>query len=74
MAAKGLANSASTPSPVVLISRPSGEARLNQLPFEPLELGVRAFLVAFHERGITDHVGLDGSVADDSSPVAGGIA
>ncbi len=34
-----------------------GEARLDQFSLEPLELGVGGFLVAFHERGITDHVG-----------------
>jgi hypothetical protein len=35
----------------------TGEAGLDQFPLETLELGVGGFLVAFHERGITDHVG-----------------
>jgi hypothetical protein len=34
----------------------AGEARLDQFSLEPLELDVGGFLVAFHERGITDHV------------------
>jgi hypothetical protein len=34
-----------------------GETRLNQFSLEPFELGVGGFLVVFHERGVTDHVG-----------------
>jgi hypothetical protein len=35
----------------------AGETRLDQFSLEPLELGVRGFLGALHERGITDYVG-----------------
>jgi hypothetical protein len=35
----------------------AADARLDQFSLEPLELGVGTFLVAFHERGIADHVG-----------------
>src|SRR6266496_2314852 len=35
----------------------AGEARLDQFSLEPFELGVGGFLSAFHERGITNHVG-----------------
>jgi hypothetical protein len=38
-------------SPVV-----AGEAGLDQFSLEPLELGIGGFLVAFHERGIANHV------------------
>jgi hypothetical protein len=58
MAASGLANLDERAvtrclgkSPVV-----AGEARLDQFSLEPLELGIGRFFVAFHERGIADHV------------------
>jgi hypothetical protein len=35
----------------------AAEAGLNQFSLESLELGVRGFLGALHERGITDYVG-----------------
>jgi hypothetical protein len=38
-------------SPVV-----AGEARLDYLALEPLELGVGGFLGALHQRRVTDHV------------------
>jgi hypothetical protein len=34
----------------------AGEAGLDQFSLETLELGIGGFFVAFHERGITDHV------------------
>jgi hypothetical protein len=34
----------------------AGETRPDQLSLEPFELGVGGFLIAFHERGIADHV------------------
>jgi hypothetical protein len=34
-----------------------GEARLDYFALQPLELGVGGFVSAFHERGITNHVG-----------------
>jgi hypothetical protein len=35
----------------------SGEAGFDQFSLEPLELGIGGFLVAFHQRGIANHVG-----------------
>jgi hypothetical protein len=34
----------------------AGEARLDQFSLEPLELGVGGFLVALHQRRVTNHV------------------
>jgi hypothetical protein len=35
----------------------AGEARLDYLTLQPLELGIGSFLVALHQRRVTNHVG-----------------